>query len=80
VTTGAALIAKPGAPSTAAALGDAVVVGDRRDDRGGVTLAVLPTFGWRAVFFVGVLLAVLWIRKDARVRSLARAQEKKPVS
>ena len=32
----------------------------------GVTLLVLPSFGWRAVFFVGVLpaLATLWIRKD----------------
>jgi MFS family permease len=30
-----------------------------------VTLAVLPRFGWRAVFFVGVLpaLAVFWIRR-----------------
>lgn len=31
-----------------------------------VTLAVLPRFGWRAVFFAGVLpaLAVLWIRRE----------------
>jgi MFS family permease len=31
-----------------------------------VTLAVLPRFGWRAVFFVGVLpaLAVFWIRRE----------------
>jgi MFS family permease len=31
-----------------------------------VTLAVLPRFGWRAVFFVGVFpaLAVLWIRRE----------------
>jgi MFS family permease len=32
----------------------------------GVTGAVLPRFGWRAVFFVGVLpaLAVFWIRRE----------------
>ena len=32
----------------------------------GVVLFVLPHFGWRAVFFVGVLpaLMVLWIRRD----------------
>jgi MFS family permease len=32
----------------------------------GVVLVVLPHFGWRAVFFVGVLpaLMVLWIRRD----------------
>ena len=32
----------------------------------GVVLIVLPRFGWRAVFFVGVLpaLMVLWIRRD----------------
>jgi MFS family permease len=46
-----------------------------------VTLAVLPTFGWRAVFFVGVLpaLAVLWIRKDVPEPEiwLARGKEKK---
>ena len=31
-----------------------------------VTLVVLPRFGWRAVFFVGVLpaLVVLWIRRE----------------
>jgi MFS family permease len=32
----------------------------------GVVAVVLPSFGWRAVFFVGVLpaLVVLWIRRD----------------
>ncbi len=48
-----------------------------------VTLAILPTFGWRAVFFVGVIpaLAVLWIRKDVPESEiwLARGKEK-PVS
>jgi len=49
----------------------------------GVTLAVLPTFGWRAVFFVGILpaLAVLWIRKDVPESEIWLARGKaKPVS
>jgi MFS family permease len=67
-TTGAALIAEVWPPAhrgkalglmqSAWAIGEMIAAG--------VTLAVLPTFGWRAVFFVGVLpaLVVLWIRRD----------------
>ena len=42
-----------------------------------VTLLVLPRFGWRAVFFVGVLpaLVVLWIRRGVpESDDLARAR------
>jgi MFS family permease len=52
----------------------------------GVVLFVLPHFGWRAVFFVGVLpaLMVLWIRRDVpepeswkrRAQSAAKTQRK----
>ena len=37
-----------------------------------VTLAVLPTLGWRAVFFVGILPAILvfWIRRDVEEPAL----------
>ena len=46
---------------------DAVDLGDRRDDRGRAWWrSCCRSFGWRAVFFVGVLpaLVVLWIRRD----------------
>jgi MFS family permease len=64
-TTGAALIAETWPPrhrgkalglmQSAWAIGEAIAAA--------VTLVVLPRFGWRAVFFVGVLpaLVVLWI-------------------
>jgi MFS family permease len=67
-TTGAALIAESwpaahrgkalGLMQSTWAIGEMIAAG--------VTLAVLPLFGWRAVFFVGVLpaLVVLWIRRD----------------
>ena len=67
-TTGAALIAETwraehrgkalGLMQSSWAIGEMIAAG--------VTLVVLPSFGWRAVFFVGVLpaLATLWIRKD----------------
>jgi MFS family permease len=67
-TTGAALIAETWPPEhrgkalglmqSAWAIGEMVAAA--------VTLMVLPRFGWRAVFFVGVLpaLVVLWIRRD----------------
>jgi len=65
--TGAALIAETWPPEhrgkalglmqSAWAIGEAIAAA--------VTLAVLPRFGWRAVFFVGVLpaLVVFWIRR-----------------
>ena len=67
-TTGAALIAEVwpaehrgkalGLMQSAWAIGEMIAAA--------VTLVVLPNFGWRAVFFVGVLpaLVVLWIRRD----------------
>jgi MFS family permease len=67
-TTGAALIAEVWPPQhrgkalglmqSAWAIGEMIAAA--------VTLAVLPRFGWRAVFFVGVLpaLVVLWIRRE----------------
>ena len=67
-TTGAALIAEVWPPQhrgkalglmqSTWAIGEMIAAA--------VTLVVLPRFGWRAVFFVGVLpaLAVLWIRRD----------------
>jgi MFS family permease len=67
-TTGAALIAETWPPAhrgkalglmqSAWAIGEIVAAG--------VVAAVLPRFGWRAVFFVGVLpaLVVFWIRRD----------------
>jgi len=84
-TTGAALIAETWKPEhrgkalglmqSAWAIGEMIAAG--------VTLAVLPNFGWRAVFFVGVVpaLAVLWIRKDVPESEiwLTRGKEK-PVS
>lgn len=84
-TTGAALIAETwraehrgkalGLMQSSWAIGEMIAAG--------VTLAVLPTFGWRAVFFVGVIpaLATLWIRRDVPESSLwlERGKEK-PVS
>lgn len=67
-TTGAALIAETwsaehrgkalGLMQSAWAIGEIVAAG--------VVAVVLPRFGWRAVFFVGVLpaLVVFWIRRD----------------
>jgi MFS family permease len=67
-TTGAALIAETwraehrgkalGVMQSSWAIGEMIAAG--------VTLLVLPAFGWRAVFFVGILpaIAVFWIRKD----------------
>jgi MFS family permease len=83
-TTGAALIAEVwpaehrgkalGLMQSAWAIGEMIAAG--------VTLAVLPLFGWRAVFFVGVLpaLVVLWIRKDVPESQiwLQRGKEKPP--
>jgi MFS family permease len=81
-TTGAALIAETwraehrgkalGIMQSSWAIGEMLAAG--------VTLLVLPSFGWRAVFFVGILpaLAVLWIRKDVPESEiwLARGKEK----
>jgi MFS family permease len=67
-TTGAALIAETWPPQhrgkalglmqSTWAIGEMIAAA--------VTLLVLPRFGWRAVFFVGVLpaLVVFWIRRD----------------
>ena len=67
-TTGAALIAETwpaehrgkalGLMQSTWAIGEMIAAG--------VVAVVLPSFGWRAVFFVGVLpaLVVLWIRRD----------------
>jgi MFS family permease len=67
-TTGAALIAEVWpAEHRGKALGlmqSAWAIGEMM--AAGVTLLVLPRFGWRAVFFVGILpaLIVFWIRRD----------------
>lgn len=67
-TTGAALIAEVWPPEhRGKALGlmqSAWAIGEMIAAT--VTLVVLPNFGWRAVFFVGVLpaLIVFWIRRD----------------
>ena len=67
-TTGAALIAETwpaehrgkalGLMQSTWAIGEMIAAG--------VVALVLPSFGWRAVFFVGVLpaLVVFWIRRD----------------
>jgi MFS family permease len=67
-TTGAALIAETWPPAhrgkalglmqSSWAIGEAIAAA--------VTLVVLPSFGWRAVFFVGVLpgLVVFWIQRE----------------
>lgn len=84
-TTGAALIAETwraehrgkalGLMQSSWAIGEMIAAG--------VTLAVLPVFGWRAVFFVGVVpaLATLWIRREVPESTiwLERGREK-PVS
>ena len=67
-TTGAALIAETWPPEhRAKALGlmqSTWAIGEMI--AAGVVALVLPTLGWRAVFFVGVLpaLIVFWIRRD----------------
>jgi MFS family permease len=67
-TTGAALIAETWPPAhRGKALGlmqSAWAIGEIL--AAGVVAAVLPRFGWRAVFFFGVLpaLVVFWIRRD----------------
>ena len=67
-TTGAALIAETWPPEhRAKALGlmqSSWAIGEMI--AAGVVALVLPSLGWRAVFFVGVLpaLVVLWIRRD----------------
>jgi MFS family permease len=82
-TTGAALIAETwpaehrgkalGLMQSAWAIGEMIAAA--------VTLLVLPNFGWRAVFFVGVLpaLVVLWIRRDVPESRiwLERGQQKR---
>ena len=81
-TTGAALIAETWPPAhrgkalglmqSSWAIGEMIAAG--------VTLLVLPSFGWRAVFFVGVLpaLVVFWIRRDVPESAmwLERGKEK----
>jgi MFS family permease len=69
-TTGAALIAETWPPAhrgkalglmqSSWAIGEAIAAA--------VTLVILPRFGWRAVFFVGVLpaLVVFWIRREVQ--------------
>lgn len=82
-TTGAALIAETWPPAhrgkalglmqSTWAIGEMIAAA--------VTLLVLPRFGWRAVFFVGVLpaLIVLWIRREVPESTLwlERGQAKK---
>lgn len=77
-TTGAALIAETWPPEhrgkalglmqSAWAIGEIVAAG--------VVALVLPRFGWRAVFFVGVLpaLIVFWIRRDVPESALWTAR------
>ncbi|MGE0455928.1 MAG: MFS transporter [Vicinamibacteria bacterium] len=67
-TTGAALIAETWAPEhRGKALGlmqSTWAIGEML--AAGIVALVLPVYGWRAVFFVGVLpaLVVFWIRRD----------------
>src|SRR5262249_35133153 len=73
-TTGAALIAETwpaehrgkalGLMQSSWAIGEMIAAG--------VVALVLPSYGWRAVFLVGVLpaLLVLWIRRDVRESEL----------
>ena len=67
-TTGAALIAETWAPEhRGKALGlmqSTWAIGEML--AAGVVALVLPLYGWRAVFFAGVLpaLIVFWIRRD----------------
>jgi len=83
-TTGAALIAESwpaehrgkalGLMQSSWAIGEIVAAG--------VVAVVLPAFGWRAVFFVGVLpaLVVFWIRRDVPESEmwLARKASREP--
>jgi MFS family permease len=87
-TTGAALIAETWPPAhrgkalglmqSAWAIGEIVAAG--------VVAVVLPTLGWRAVFFVGVLpaLVVFWIRRDVPESELwleqRRQEQRAPLS
>ena len=87
-TTGAALIAETWPPAhrgkalglmqSAWAIGEIVAAG--------VVAAVLPRFGWRAVFFFGVLpaLVVFWIRRDVPESALwldrQRDEQRTPLS
>ncbi len=77
-TTGAALIAETwpavhrgkalGLMQSTWAIGEMIAAG--------VVWAVLPAYGWRAVFFVGIVpaLAVLWIRRDVEESPLWQQQ------
>jgi MFS family permease len=79
-TTGAALIAETwpaehrgkalGLMQSSWAIGEMIAVG--------VVAVVLPSFGWRAVFLVGVLpaLFVLWIRRDVQESELWLRQQR----
>lgn len=79
-TTGAALIAETwpaehrgkalGLMQSTWAIGEMIAAG--------VVALVLPSFGWRAVFFVGVLpaLIVFWIRRDVPESELWLAHKK----
>jgi MFS family permease len=81
-TTGAALIAETWPPEHRAkalglmqstwAIGEMVAAG--------VVALVLPSLGWRAVFFVGVLpaLIVFWIRRDVPESEIWRRQKAAP--
>jgi len=81
-TTGAALIAETwraehrgkalGIMQSAYAIGEAIAAV--------VVLVILPHFGWRAVFFVGVLpaLLVLWIRRGVPEPASWLARKKAP--
>lgn len=83
-TTGAALIAETwraehrgkalGLMQSAYAIGEAIAAM--------VVAVVLPNFGWRAVFFVGVLpaLLVLWIRRGVAEPSIWKDRSKTPRS
>ncbi len=78
-TTGAALIAETwpaehrgkalGLMQSTWAIGEMIAAG--------VVALVLPGFGWRAVFFVGVLpaLLVLWIRREVPESAIWRRQQ-----
>src|SRR5215469_16796323 len=85
-TTAAALIAETwrsehrgkalGLMQSAYAIGEAIAAG--------IVMLVLPNFGWRAVFFVGVLpgFLVLWIQRQVPESELwkRRASQQKSVS
>src|SRR6267143_419309 len=81
-TTGAALIAETwraehrgkalGLMQSAYAIGEAIAAL--------VVFIVFPRYGWRAVFFVGVLpaLLVLWIRRGVEEPAIWKARSKSP--